>query len=135
VVEYSILCIVLLSSCKENTQYTPFSFPESAQRIFFGSSVLKDLGINKGDYVALYLPMIPEALIAMLACARIGTVHSVIFSGFSAGAISERVNDTQAKLLITADGGFRRGKIIPLKETADQAMETCQTIENVLVIG
>jgi acetyl-CoA synthetase len=86
------------------------------------ASVLKKLGIGKGDKVALYLPMIPELPTFMLACARIGAVHTVIFSGFSAQAIADRVNDIQAKIVVTADGAYRRGKIIPLKEITDEAV-------------
>ena len=84
----------------------------------FGN-VLKKLGIKKGDRVAIYLPMIPELVISMLACARIGAVHSVVFAGYSPEALKERINDAEAKLLITADGGYRRGSIIPLKHDAD----------------
>lgn len=98
------------------------------------ASVLKKLGVAKGDKVALYLPMIPELPIFMLACARIGAVHTVIFSGFSAHAIAERVNDIQAKVIVTADGGYRRGKTVLLKEITDEAVKDCPTVEKVVVI-
>jgi len=98
------------------------------------ASVLKKLGIEKGDRVALYLPMIPELPIAMLACARIGAVHTVIFSGFSAQAICTRVVDTGAKMIITADGGYRRGKIIPLKKISDESAAMCPALEKIIVI-
>lgn len=95
---------------------------------------LKRLGIEKGDRVAIYLPMIPELPIAMLACARIGAPHSVVFAGFSAEALADRINDCGAKLLITADGGYRRGRVLPLKEIADRAVERCPSIEKVVVV-
>lgn len=98
------------------------------------ANVLKKLNVNRGDRVAIYMPMIPEAIFAMLACARIGAVHTVVFGGFSVDSLRDRINDAQAKLLITADGGFRRGKIIPLKETSDAAVKSCPSIENVLVV-
>ncbi len=98
------------------------------------ANVLKSLGIKKGDRIAIYLPMIPEAAVAMLACARIGAIHTVVFGGFSADALKERIQDAQAKLLITADGGWRKGKIIPLKDTADQAVSACPTIQHVIVV-
>ena len=98
------------------------------------ASVLKKLGVGKGDKVALYLPMIPELPTFMLACARIGAVHTVIFSGFSAQAIADRVNDIQAKLIVTADGGYRRGKIILLKEITDEAVKLCPSVEKVVVV-
>ena len=98
------------------------------------ASVLLKLGIKKGDKVALYMPMIPELPTFMLACARIGAVHTVIFSGFSAQAIAARVQDTGARLIVTADGGYRRGKIIPLKEIVDQAVPACPSLEKVIVV-
>jgi acetyl-CoA synthetase len=98
------------------------------------ANVLKKLGIKKGDRVAIYLPMIPELPIAMLACARIGAVHSVVFGGFSAEALRDRINDAQAKLLITADGGWRRGHVVPLKKNADEALKQTPSIKNVVVV-
>lgn len=99
------------------------------------SNGLKSLGIQKGDRVAIYMPLVPEAIASMLACARIGAVHAVIFGGFSAEALKERIQDAGAKLLITADGGYRRGAIIPLKQTADKAVESCPSIERVIVLA
>ncbi len=98
------------------------------------AALLKRYGIGKGDKVALYMPMIPELPIFMLACARIGAVHTVVFSGFSAQALADRINDTQAKMLITADGAFRRGKVLPLKDTADEALTKCPSVEHAVVV-
>lgn len=95
---------------------------------------LKSLGIEKGDRVSIYMPMVPELAIAMLACARIGAIHSVIFGGFSAEAIADRNNDAQAKLLITADGGWRRGKLLTLKQTADEALAKSPSVEKCVVL-
>jgi len=97
--------------------------------------VLRYLGVKKGDRVAIYLPMIPELAIAVLACARIGAPHSVIFGGFSAESIKDRINDCEAKVLITADGGYRRGSIIPLKRTSDEALKDTPSIESVVVVN
>ncbi|MEO8294461.1 MAG: acetate--CoA ligase, partial [Gemmatimonadota bacterium] len=97
-------------------------------------AALKKLGVKKGDRVAIYLPMIPEAAIAMLACARIGAVHSVVFGGFSAESLRDRINDAEAVALITADGGYRRGQILPLKRFADEAVSGCPSIRNVIVV-
>ena len=97
------------------------------------SNALKSLGVSKGDRVTIYLPMIPELPISMLACARIGAIHTVIFSGFSASSIRDRVNDSKSKIIITADGGYRRGKIVPLKDVVDDAIQDIDTVENVIV--
>ncbi len=97
-------------------------------------NALKNLGIKKGDTVSMYLPMCPELLISMLACNKIGAVHSVVYSGLSVGAFVERMNDANAKVLITADGTYRRGKIIDLKKIVDEAMLQCPTIETVVVV-
>jgi acetyl-CoA synthetase len=98
------------------------------------ANVLKNLGIERGDRVNIYLPMIPEAAVAMLACARIGAAHSVVFGGFSSQSLSDRINDAEAKLLITADGGWRRGEVFPLKPQADEALKSTETIEHVVVV-
>ncbi|HEX3314511.1 MAG TPA: acetate--CoA ligase [Gemmataceae bacterium] len=99
------------------------------------ANVLKDLGIKAGDRVTIYMPMIPELAIAMLACARIGATHSIVFGGFSAEAVADRNNDAKARLLITADGGWRRGKIVPLKANVDAALEKSPTIEKCIVFN
>ena len=98
------------------------------------ANVLRSLGVNKGDRVAIYLPLIPEAAIAMLACARIGAIHSVVFGGFAPESLRDRINDSQCKVLVTADGGYRRGSIVPLKRNADKALEETPSIEHVVVV-
>jgi acetyl-CoA synthetase len=98
------------------------------------ANVLKSLGVRRGDRVAIYLPMIPELPIAMLACARIGAAHTVIFGGFSAESLSGRINDAQAKVLITADGGWRRGAVVPLKRSADEAMAASPSVEHAVIV-
>ncbi|MSO35033.1 MAG: acetate--CoA ligase [Acidobacteria bacterium] len=98
------------------------------------ANVLKSLGVKKGDRVALYLPLIPELAIAMLSCARIGAVHSVVFGGFSAESLRDRINDSACKVLVTADGGYRRGGIVPLKQVADEALEDTPSINHVVVV-
>ena len=98
------------------------------------SNVLKSLGVQKGDRVTIYLPMVPELPIAMLACARIGATHIVIFSGFSAVSIRDRIDDCKSKVVITADGGYRRGKIVKLKEVIDDAIKDLDFVEHVVVL-
>ncbi len=95
---------------------------------------LKTLGVAKGDRVNIYMPMIPEAAVAMLACSRIGAAHSVVFGGFSSQALADRINDAEAKVLITADGGWRRGEVFPLKQYADEALQSTPSIEHVVVV-
>jgi acetyl-CoA synthetase len=99
----------------------------------FGN-VLKDLGVKKGDRVAIYMPMVPEVAVAMLACARIGAVHTVVFGGFSAESLRDRINDAEAKVLITADGGYRRGSLVPLKQNSDEAIAATASITHVVVL-
>jgi acetyl-CoA synthetase len=98
------------------------------------ASALHRLGIRKGDRISIYMPMVPELPVAMLACARIGAIHSVIFGGFSAEAIADRNNDAEAKLVITADGGWRRGKVLPLKQTVDEALAKSPTVQHCIVL-
>ena len=98
------------------------------------ANVMKKLGVKRGDRVAIYMPLIPEAAIAMLACTRIGAIHSVVFGGFSPESLRDRINDSECKLLITADGGYRRGQIVPLKRNADKALEDTPSIKNVIVV-
>jgi acetyl-CoA synthetase len=98
------------------------------------ANALRALGVKRGDRVAIYLPMIPEAAVAMLACARIGAIHSVVFGGFSAESLRDRINDAEAVCLITADGGYRRGQVLPLKRFADEAIEQCPSIKDVIVV-
>jgi acetyl-CoA synthetase len=105
-----------------------------AREVRRAANALKQLGVRKGDRVGIYLPMVPEAAIAMLACARIGAVHSVVFGGFSAESVRDRMNDAQAKVLITADGGYRRGQVVPLKRLADQAMTEAPSVEHCIVV-
>jgi acetyl-CoA synthetase len=98
------------------------------------ANVLKGLGVKRGDRVALYLPLIPELAIAMLACARIGAVHSVVFGGFSSESLRDRINDAQASVLVTADGGWRRGQVVPLKQMADEALTGTPSIKHVVIV-
>ena len=98
------------------------------------ANALKGLGVKRGDRVTLYMGMVPELAIAMLACARIGAPHSIVFGGFSAEALADRINDAQGNVLVTCDGGWRRGGIVPLKRMADDAVDRCPTIESVVVV-
>ena len=98
------------------------------------ANVLKSLGVKKGDRVAIYMPLVPELAIAMLSCARIGAPHSIVFGGFSAESLRDRINDAQCKVLVTADGGYRRGSVVPLKKVADEAVEGTPSIEHMVVL-
>jgi acetyl-CoA synthetase len=114
-----------------------YTYEELHREVSRAANALRALGVGKGDRVAIYLPMTPEAAIAMLACARLGAPHSVVFGGFSAESLRDRINDAQARLLITADGGYRRGGVVPLKRSADEALDSeggCPSIRDVLVV-
>ena len=117
-----------------NEKQKSFTYDELFKEVCTFANCLKSLGINKGDRVIIYLPMIPEAAISMLACARIGAVHSVVFAGFSAKSLSDRINDCGAKLVITSDGNYRGNKVIPVKDVVDDALKTTKSINNVLTI-
>ena len=117
-----------------NEKQKSFTYDELFKEVCTFANCLKSLGIKKGDRVIIYLPMIPEAAISMLACARIGAVHSVVFAGFSAKSLSDRINDCGAKLVITSDGNYRGNKVIPVKDVVDEALKTTKSINNVLII-
>jgi acetyl-CoA synthetase len=112
-----------------------FTYAELHREVSTFANVLKGLGVEKGDRVTIYLPMIPEAAIAMLACTRIGAIHSVVFGGFSPDSLADRNNDAASKVLVTADGGWRRGSVVALKANADVAMEKSPTVESVVVVA
>ncbi len=113
-------------------EHVEVTYRELYEKVCQFANAMKARGIEKGDRVIIYMPMVPEAAIAMLACARIGAVHSVVFAGFSATSLSDRINDCQAKMVLTADGNFRGNKKIPVKAVVDEALETCTTIETVI---
>jgi acetyl-CoA synthetase len=110
------------------------SYRELYERVNEFANAMKERGIEKGDRVIIYMPMTPEAAIAMLACARIGAIHSVVFAGFSATALADRINDCQAKMVLTADENFRGAKVIPVKKVVDEALANCTTVDNVIVL-
>src|SRR5436190_7869005 len=108
------------------------TYAELTAEVKRAANALAGLGVVQGDRIAIYLPMIPEAVVAMLAVARLGAIHSVVFGGFSADSLRARIDDAQAKLVITADGGWRKGKVFPLKDTVDTAVDGAASIEPVL---
>lgn len=114
-------------------RFVRMTYKELHEEVCRTANVLKKHGIQKGDRVAIYMPMIPELTVAVLACARIGAVHSVVFAGFSAHALADRINDSSCKMVITADGMFRGAKEIPCKAVVDEALKTCTSVESVLV--
>ena len=118
----------------ENGESRNITYGEMFTQVQKFANVLKSLGVKKGDRVTIYLPMVPELPVAMLACARIGAIHTVIFSGFSATSIKDRVTDSNSKVIITADGGYRRGKIVPLKDVIDDAISELDFVEHVVVL-
>ena len=117
---------------KESPIY--LSYKELYKQTCTFSNALRSKGIKKGDRVIIYMPMVPEAAIAMLACARVGAVHSVVFAGFSATSLADRINDCEAKMVLTSDGNFRGNKTIPVKDVVDEALEKCSSIESVIVL-
>ena len=114
--------------------YRKFSYRELHFKVCQFSHVLANNGVKKGDRVCLYMPMVPELAIAVLACARVGAIHSVVFGGFSAQSIADRINDAQCSIVITADGGFRGSKEVPLKNVVDDALVQCKSVERVIVL-
>ncbi len=118
----------------ENGESRAVTYSEMFVQVQKFANVLKSLGVQKGDRVTVYLPMVPELPISMLACARIGAIHTVIFSGFSAASIRDRVNDSKSKVIITADGGYRRGKIVKLKDVVDEAIDGIDFVDHVIIL-
>ncbi|BDQ31139.1 MAG: acetate--CoA ligase [Nitrosopumilus sp.] len=118
----------------ENDESRVITYGEMFTQVQKFSNVLKSLDVKKGDRVTIYLPMVPELPIAMFACARIGAIHTVIFSGFSAESIKDRIADSHSKVVITADGGYRRGKVVPLKEVVDEAIKDFDFVKHVVVL-
>ena len=118
----------------ESGEHRSFTYYQLYRSVNKFANALRNLGIKKGDRVTIYLPMVPELPIAMLACSRIGAIHSVVFSGFSAQALSDRIYDSKSKIIITADGGFRRGKVLELKRIVDGASSSMSFIENIIVL-
>jgi len=114
-------------------RFIRLTYKELYERVCMYANVLKKNGARKGDRIAIYMPMVPELAIAVLACARIGAVHSVVFAGFSAGALADRINDAQAKIVLTSDGLFRGAKEIPVKRVVDEALKDCDSVKRVIV--
>ena len=111
-----------------------FSYYAMNREVTRMANIIKAMGVGKGDRVTIYMPRIPEIVFSMLACAKIGAVHSVVFGGFSVDALQGRIDDSQSKLVITADGGYQNGKVVELKRTVDEAIKKCPSVENVLVV-
>src|SRR5215204_2135408 len=118
----------------ENGETNSFTYYQLYRSVNKLASALKNLGVKKGDRIAIYLPMIPQLPIAMLASSRIGAIHTVVFSGFSAKALADRANDSKSKIIITADGGYRRGKLVQLKRLVDDAISSIPSVEHVIVV-
>lgn len=117
-----------------NEAHRVLTYKQLLEKVETFANVLKNNNVVKGDRVCIYLPMVPELVIAVLACARIGAIHSVVFGGFSARSIADRINDAQCKLVVTSDGGFRGSKVLALKSIVDDALEQCESIERVIVL-
>ena len=115
-------------------KFISLSYQELHEKVCQFASALRNNGVKKGDRVCIYLPMVPELAIAVLACARVGAIHSVVFAGFSARSLSDRINDASASMVITADGGFRGTKTVELKDITDEALQSCDTVKKVIVL-
>ncbi|MBS3946048.1 MAG: AMP-binding protein, partial [Melioribacter sp.] len=118
----------------ENGESKTFSYFALLRETCKFANILKSLGVNRGDRVTIYMGRTPEIIMAMLACARIGAIHSVVYGGFSVESLAERIEDSNSKVLIVSDGAYQRGKVIPLKQIADEALQRCGTVEHVLVV-
>ncbi len=118
----------------ENGEKREITYKELFNEVCRFSNALLKLGVKESDCVVIYMPLIPEAVISMLACTRIGAVHSVVFGGFSKEALADRINDSKAKVVITADGGYRRGQVVPLKLNVDEALQRCSSVEKVIIV-
>ena len=118
----------------ENGDVRTLTYLQLHREVCKFANCLRDLGVAKGDRVAIYMPLLLETAIAMLACARIGAIHNVVFGGFSPDALADRINDSGCKVLITADGGWRRGTSSRSKHNADRALETCPSVEHVIIV-
>ncbi len=126
--------LALIWESEKGDQQRTFSYFSLNREVSRFANIIKAMGVQKGDRVTIYLPRIPEISFAMLACAKIGAVHSVVFAGFSVDALQGRIEDSQSKLVITADGGYQNGKVVELKRTVDEALKKCPSVENVIVV-
>ena len=126
--------LALIWQSEDGSEHRTFSYFSLNRQVNQMANVLKAMGVRKGDRVTIYLPRIPEVFFAMLGCAKIGAIHSVIFAGFSADALTDRIDDSQSKLVITADGSWVNGSVFPLKEIVDNAVKFSPTVENVIVV-
>src|SRR5579872_827860 len=117
----------------ENFEQRTLTFQELHRKVCKFANALKELGLKSGDRSIIYMPLVPEAAVAMLACARLGIIHSVVFGGFSAEALKTRIQDLDAQIVITANGGLRRGKDVPLKQNVDEALKDCPGVKHVVV--
>lgn len=124
---------VIWESNDPNEAPKKFTYRELSSQVNKTANLLKSLGVQKGDRVCLYVPMVPELLFGVLACARIGAIHSVVFAGFSANSLADRINDAQIKVVLTSDGGYRGNKALEIKSIVDEALKTCPTVEKVVV--
>jgi acetyl-CoA synthetase len=126
--------LALIWESEDGKTERSFSYYAMNREVTRWANIIKAMGVGKGDRVTIYMPRIPEIVLSMLACAKIGAVHSVVFGGFSVDALQGRIEDSQSKLVITADGGYQNGKVVELKRTVDEAIKKCPSVENVIVV-